>query len=87
MSKAAIEQLVKILGQPLPPEYLRVLADYPSVLKNVPRAIDNSDSEGTIEDVELIRDLNSVWKSTKKLEMDPCLIQKELNTSGLISFW
>ena len=60
MSKAAIEQLVKILGQPLPSEYLRVLADYPSVLKNVPRAIDNSDSEGTIEDVELIRDLNSV---------------------------
>ncbi len=60
MSNAAIEQLVKMLGQPLPSEYLRVLGDYPDVLKNVPRAIDNSDSEGTIEDVELIRDLESV---------------------------
>lgn len=60
MSNVAIEQLVKMLGQPLPSEYLRVLADYPDVLKDVPRAIDNSDSEGTIEDVELIRDLQSV---------------------------
>lgn len=60
MSKAAIEQLVEMLGQPLPSEYLRVLDNYPDVLKNVPRAIDNSDSEGTIEDVELIRQLDSV---------------------------
>lgn len=60
MSNAAIEQLVKMLGQPLPSTYLRMLADYPDVLKDVRRAIDNSDSEGTIEDVELIRDFQSV---------------------------
>lgn len=66
MSSSAIEQLVEMLGHPLPSEYLKMLDDYPQVLVNVPRAIDNSDSEGTIEDVELIRNLDSVLEINKE---------------------
>lgn len=66
MSTSALDQLVEMLGQPLPDGYLNLLRDYPEVLKNVPRAIDNSDSEGTIEEVELIRDLECVLEINRE---------------------
>lgn len=66
MSNSAIEQLVEMLGHPLPSDYLRMLDGYPEVLIGVLRAIDNSDSEGTIEEVELIRDLDSVLEINKE---------------------
>ena len=51
-----LSELEELTGCLIPEYYRRLLADYPADLRNLTRAEDGSDSEGTVESVELIRD-------------------------------
>ncbi len=54
MTPEILDQITEMFGIVPPEEYLSLLQDYPEVLQSVNRAIDDSESEGTVADVELI---------------------------------
>lgn len=60
MTSDALQQLEELLETSLPPEYVDRLNDYPASLLTARRAIDDSDAEGTVAQVEFLDDLNSV---------------------------
>ena len=60
MTSEILQQLEQLLGNPLPLNYLQLLNSYPEALVNVKRALDDSDSEGTVAEMELIADLQLV---------------------------
>ena len=60
MNPTALQQLEELLETSLPADYLDHLRDYPTTLRSARRAIDNSDAEGTVAQVEFLDDLASV---------------------------
>lgn len=60
MTTEILEHLKSLCGASVPDFYLRFLAAYPAALKSATRALDESDSEGMVSDVELLADLSSV---------------------------
>ncbi len=60
MNSEVLKQLTELLDTSVPQEYLDQLQRYPSTLKSAHRAIDDSDSEGTVAQVEFLDDLRSV---------------------------
>ena len=59
-NSAIMEQLQALLGHAVPEDYQNLCRSYPETLRHALRALDDSDSQGTVADVELISDLNSV---------------------------
>ncbi|MEZ6133002.1 MAG: SMI1/KNR4 family protein [Planctomycetaceae bacterium] len=55
-----LQQLEKLIGHPLPADYLQLLRNYPDALRAARRCIDNTDAEGTVADVDLIADPQSL---------------------------
>ena len=62
MTPQILQQLTEMTGSPPPESYLHLLANYPDVLRQARRAIDDSESEGTVADVELIVTPESILK-------------------------
>lgn len=60
MSTDIIARLTDLMGFAPPDSYLNVLQNYPSVLMYAMRALDDSDAEGTVADVEFMSSLESV---------------------------
>jgi len=60
MPNDSLQQLEQVLGHPLPTEYLQLLQNYPAALRQARRCIDDTDAEGTVADVELIADPQSL---------------------------
>ncbi len=60
MTSDSIQQLTEMMGCPLPEDYLELLGNYPDVLRKAMRALDNTDSEGSVADVELLEHLSCV---------------------------
>ena len=70
MSDDTIEQLTKMLGCSLPDYYLQRLRNYPAQLRTAMRAIDDSDREGCVADVEFIASLTSVLELNREARSD-----------------
>lgn len=60
MPEDPLQQLEQIVQHPLPEYYLQMLKNYPAVLKQARRCIDDTEAEGTVADVELIADFQSL---------------------------
>lgn len=60
MNAEDVAQLEAAFGCSLPAQYLEVLQNYPVALRHANRAMDNSDAEGTVPEVDLLRDVPSV---------------------------
>ena len=58
MSDLTTSQLAEMLGCPLPDNYLQLLNNYPPQLVTAMRAIDDSESEGRVSEVELMESLS-----------------------------
>ena len=71
-----MDQLVSMLGKEPPAEYVSLLRDYPDDLLTAQRAIDDSDSEGVVADVELMIDAESIVELNKEARCD-CLTDPE----------
>jgi len=82
MTSEILNQLAQMLGGSVPDWYLQFLDNYPSVLRHAVRAIDESDSEGTVADVELIADLSSILEINLEAREDSVP-----EPSGLEWFW
>ena len=54
----------------MPPAYLQFLDAYPESLRQARRALDDSDSEGTVAEVELIADLPAVLEINLEVRAD-----------------
>ncbi|MGB4740278.1 MAG: SMI1/KNR4 family protein, partial [Fuerstiella sp.] len=81
-SDSSLQQLAEMVGAPLPVEYLELLRNYPDVLRAAMRALDDSDAEGTVADVELIADPDCV------LELNIEARQESVTEpDGLEFFW
>jgi hypothetical protein len=82
MTPKIIDQITELVGNVPPDDYLRLLRDYPEVLQSVNRAIDDSKSEGTVADVELIRDPSCILKINREARVDSVL-----EPDGTEFFW
>ena len=82
MSENAIQQLNQLLGQVPPPDYLAILANYPSSLLTAKRSIDETDEEGMVCNVELLDDLDSVLQLNVE-----CRTDSVMEADGGIFFW
>lgn len=70
MTAEFLQQLTLMLGKPVPNDYLKFLNRYPDSLTHARRAVDDSDSEGTVSDVELLADLPSVLEINREARAD-----------------
>lgn len=82
MSSAIIQQLKEIVGTELPPAYLKLLADYPASLLSARRALDESDTEGCVHEVELVSDVAGVLFLNRE-----CRANSIMEPEGLEFFW
>lgn len=82
MTSEILRQLEADLGSPVPAEYLNLLDSYPQSLKHAMRAIDDSDAEGTVADVELLADLDAVREINREARTDSVP-----EPGGLEFFW
>ncbi len=73
MTPEILEQITELVGNVPPEEYLRLLLDYPEMLKSINRAIDDSTSEGTVADVELICDPACILEINREARVDSVL--------------
>jgi hypothetical protein len=73
MTPEIIDQITELVGNAPPQDYLRLLHDYPEVLQSVNRAIDDSDSEGTVADVELLRRPSCILEINREARVDSVL--------------
>ena len=60
MNQDILDQLAAMCGRSLPADYIDLLANYPQELTTAVRAIDESDSLGTVADAELLQSLECV---------------------------
>lgn len=70
MTTEVLEHLKNLCGAPVPDFYLRFLDVYPEPLQRATRALDESDSEGRVSDVELMDDLSSVLEINREARAD-----------------
>lgn len=82
MTIEILEHLKTLCGASVPDYYLRFLHDYPEPLRRATRALDDSDSEGMVSDVELIADLSSVLEINLEARVDSVP-----EPDGLEFFW
>lgn len=54
MQQDILQQLVRLLGRRPQQEYLDTLLDYPEPLRAARRAVDETDSEGVVSEVEFV---------------------------------
>ncbi|MCP4175395.1 MAG: SMI1/KNR4 family protein [Fuerstiella sp.] len=73
MTPEILDQITEMVGIVPPEEYLSLLQDYPEVLQSVNRAIDDSESEGTVADVELIRNPLCILEINREARVDSVL--------------
>lgn len=66
MTSEILRRLEADLGSPVPAEYLSLLDSYPQSLKQAMRAIDDSEAEGTVANVELLADLDAVLEINRE---------------------
>ena len=60
MTEEIVARLTELTGYRPPADYLDAVKNYPEVLKHARRAMDDSDAEGTVADVEFMNSLESV---------------------------
>ena len=72
----------ELLGRPLPDPYLELLNDFPGVLRHARRAIDDSDSEGVVAEVEFIADSDSLLEINLEARCESVM-----DPEGLEFFW
>lgn len=60
MNPETILQLTELCGSAPPDPYLALLQSYPDSLRHAMRAMDDSDSEGSVADVELLQSIDVV---------------------------
>lgn len=82
MTENAIQQLQQLLGQDLPDDYLSLLEVYPASLSSARRAVDETETEGMVCQVEFLDDLESVL--VLNLE---CRADSVAEPDGLEFFW
>jgi len=82
MTPQILDQITELVGNVPPEEYLSLLINYPEALTSINRAIDESTSEGTVADVELIRDPESILEINREARVDSVL-----DPNGLEFFW
>ena len=82
MTTEILEHLKSLCGATVPHDYLQFLAAYPDSLRSATRALDDSDSEGMVSDVELIADLLSVLQINLEARADSVP-----EPDGLEFFW
>jgi hypothetical protein len=63
-------RLEEIIGQSVPSDYRALILDYPQHLTTAVRAMDNSDSEGFVCDVEFPQDLEVVIALNEEARLD-----------------
>ena len=66
----SFSRLAEIIGLPVPEDYRAVILDYPQHLTTAVRALDDSDSEGYVSDVELPLDLEVVIALNEEARLD-----------------
>ena len=82
MSANIIRQLEEMVGQPVPTAWQNLLKDYPASLRTARRAIDDSDEEGCVHQVELLDDLAGVLFLNQE-----CRANSILDPEGHVFFW
>ncbi len=82
MTAELLKQLETLLGKPVPQDYVAFLDRYPESLVHARRAIDDSNDEGTVADVELLADLPSVLEINLEARRDSVP-----EPDGLEFFW
>lgn len=82
MSAEIIAQLEQMVGTPLPPAYLKLQSHYPEELRAARRAIDDSDAEGCVHQVELLDDWRGVLFLNQESRADSIL-----EPEGHVFFW
>lgn len=60
MTDDLIRKLEALLQQPIPHHYLHAIEEYPSSLRDARRAVDDSDAEGFVCQVEFLNNLKDV---------------------------
>ena len=66
----AYERLSEIIGRPLPDDYLGLMREYPQHLTEAVRALDETDSQGYVSDVEFPRDPDVVVALNEEARLD-----------------
>ena len=66
----SFSRLAEIIGLSVPDDYRAIILDYPPHLTTAVRAMDDSDSEGYVSDVELPRDLEVVVALNEEARLD-----------------
>ena len=82
MSAEIIAQLEQMVGSSLPAAYLELLSNYPGSLRTARRAIDDSDSEGSVHQVELLDDWAGILFLNQESRSDSIL-----EPEGHVFFW
>ena len=73
MNQDILDQLASMCGRDLPREYTDLLSNYPEGLAAAIRAIDESDSQGTVAQAELLRSLDCVLALNLEVRHEPLL--------------
>ena len=76
MQLAQISELEELCGARLPHNYLRLLSNYPPALRTAVRAEDDSCSEGTVAEVELMSELSDLVEINREVRLGPVLDPK-----------
>ncbi|MDG1894326.1 MAG: SMI1/KNR4 family protein [Fuerstiella sp.] len=82
MPPEILDQITELVGNVPPEDYLGLLHDYPEALQSINRAIDDSESEGTVADVELIRNPSCILEINREARVDSVL-----DPDGTEFFW
>ena len=82
MSSESLQQFTEMFGGALPAEYLKLLDNYPDVLRQAMRALDESDAEGSVAQVELFENTDCVLELNLEARQDSVT-----EPEGLEFFW
>ncbi len=76
MAIPGIHELEELCGAGLPDDYLRLLNSYPAALRQAARAEDDSFSEGTVAEVDLMAELSDLVEINHEVRLGPVLDPK-----------